>query len=57
MWIIDMAKSCDVSPLLPYCLEIFSPWLEGQKNSPRPLERASFERLNAAPSDRRRLRV
>ena len=57
MWIIDMAKSCDVSPLLPYCLEIFSPWLEGQKNSPRPLEQASFERLNAAPSDRRRLRV
>ncbi len=41
-WMIDMAKTCDVSPLLPYCLEIFSPWLESQKNSPRPLERASF---------------
>ncbi len=42
-WMIDMAKTCDVSPLLPYCLEIFSPWLESQKNNPRPLERASFE--------------
>ena len=41
-WLTDMAKTCEVSPLLPYCLEIFSPWLEGQKNSPRPLERASF---------------
>lgn len=41
-WMIDMARTCDVSPLLPYCLEIFSPWLEGQKNSPRPVERASF---------------
>ena len=41
-WMIDMAKTCDVSPLLPYCLEVFSPWLEGQKSNPRPVERASF---------------
>ena len=41
-WMIDMAKTCDVSPLLPYCLEVFSPWLEGQKSNPRPVESASF---------------
>ncbi|MDE0312506.1 MAG: DUF3048 C-terminal domain-containing protein [Caldilineaceae bacterium] len=41
-WMIDMAKTCEVSPLLPYCLEVFSPWLEGQKRNPRPVERARF---------------
>lgn len=41
-WMTDMANTCDVSPLLPYCLEIISPWLEGQKNNPRPADRASF---------------
>lgn len=49
-WMIDMAKTCDVSPLLPYCLEIFSPWLEGQKNSPRPPERARFS-FSGAPQE------
>ena len=49
-WMIDMARTCDVSPLLPYCLEIFSPWLEGQKNSPRPVERASFS-FSGTPQD------
>ncbi|MCY3899687.1 MAG: DUF3048 C-terminal domain-containing protein [Caldilineaceae bacterium] len=41
-WMIDMAKTCEVSPLLPYCLEVFSPWLEGQKRNPRQVERARF---------------
>ena len=49
-WMIDMAKTCEVSPLLPYCLEIFSPWLEGQKKNPRPYERASFS-FSDAPEE------
>ncbi len=49
-WMLDMAKTCEVSPLLPYCLEIFTPWLEGQKNNPRPYERASFS-FSDAPKE------
>ena len=49
-WMVDMANTCDVSPLLPYCLEIFSPWLEGQKNNPRPVDRASFT-FSEAPKE------
>ena len=41
-WVDDFAQTCEVSPLLPYCLEIFSPWLEAQRSNPRPRERASF---------------
>ena len=48
-WIADMTHTCTVSPLLPYCLEIFNPWLEGQRENPRPRERASLSFSETPP--------
>ena len=48
-WVADKTHTCTVSPLLPYCLEIFSPWLEGQRTNPRPRERASFSFSETPP--------
>ena len=49
-WVTDMSQTCRTSPLLPYCLEIFSPWLTAQFDDPRPRERASFS-FNETPPD------
>lgn len=50
LWLRDMKDTCEISPLLPYCLEIFSPWLTAQRESPRPRDRASFT-FSGTPPD------
>ena len=42
LWVADTIHTCQVSPLLPYCLEIYNPWVEAQRTNPRPRDRASF---------------
>ncbi len=48
-WVDDKIHTCSVSPLLPYCLEIFNPWLESQRHNPRPQEQASLSFSDIPP--------
>ncbi|MDE0428251.1 MAG: DUF3048 domain-containing protein [Caldilineaceae bacterium] len=49
-WVDDKIHTCSVSPLLPYCLEIFNPWLESQRHNPRPRELASLSFSESPPN-------